>query len=90
MYLYHFQASGYRQVAEEFCVDDAAAERVAFEMFIEMSAWAKRFVIVTVSNSDGAEILRIPRLSVLDIAYLSEPCAAYDDGVQTPLKCGLA
>jgi len=75
MYLYHFQASGYRQGADEFCVDEAAAERIAFEIFIEMSACAKRVVIVTVSNSDGAEVLKIPRLSESDIAYLSAPSA---------------
>lgn len=73
MYLYHFQASGCREGADEFCPDDAAAERIAFEIFLEMSACAKRVVIVTVTDSEGAEILRAPRLSESDLAYLSAP-----------------
>jgi hypothetical protein len=71
MYYYHFKAEGYRQGAGEFCSDAAAAERIAFEIFLEMSACAKRVVIVTVTNSEGAEISRVPRLSESDIAYLS-------------------
>lgn len=71
MYLYHFQACGYRQGADEFCPNDAAAERIAFEIFLEMSACARRVVIVTVTNSEGAEVVRAPRLSESDLAYLS-------------------
>ena len=59
MYLYHFQASGFRHGADEFCVDAAAAERIAFEMFLEMSACAKRVVAVTVINSDGTQVLKM-------------------------------
>jgi hypothetical protein len=63
MCLYHFQASGYGRGADEFCADDEDAERTAFDIFIELSAGARRLVIVTVTNAAGAEILRIPRLS---------------------------
>jgi hypothetical protein len=71
MYLYHFQASGFRHGADEFCVDAVAAERIAFDIFLEMSACAKRVVVVTVTNSDGTQILKMPRLSKSDIAELS-------------------
>ena len=71
MYLYQFQASGYTHRADEFCVNDAAAEQIAFQMFIELSESAKRVVIVTVTNSDGAEVLRLPRLSEPELAYLA-------------------
>ena len=73
MYYYHFQAKGYRQGAGEFCSDAAAAERIAFEIFLEMSACAKRVVIVTVRNSEGATVFRVPRLSESDFADLSAP-----------------
>ena len=43
-------------------MDDAAAERVAFEIFIEMSAPAKRVVVATVTDSAGLEVLKVPRL----------------------------
>lgn len=76
MYYYHFQAKGYRQGAGEFCADKGAAERIAFEIFLEMSACAKRVIIVTVRNSEGAEILRVPRLSESDLADLSAPLAS--------------
>jgi len=76
MYFFHFQASGCPQGVDEFCIDETAAERVAFEMFLEMSAWEKRVVIVTVTNSDGAEILRVPRLSESELAYLSKTPAS--------------
>ena len=73
MFLYHFCAKGYRHGADEFCVDDAAAERVAFEMFIDLSACAKRVVIVTVTDIAGAEILRIPRLSETEVSSPVRP-----------------
>ena len=71
MYLYHFQANGFCHGANEFCVDAAAAERIAFEIFLEKSACAKREVVVTVNNIDGAEIAKIPRLTRSDFADLS-------------------
>ena len=75
MYLYHFQANGFRHGANEFCVDAAAAERIAFEIFLEMSACAKRVVVVTVTGFDGTEIAKIPRLTKSDIADLSASLA---------------
>jgi hypothetical protein len=70
MSVYHFSASGYRQGANEFCADDAAAEKVAFEMFLELSACAERVVVVTVRNAAGDEVLKVPRLPEPDIIAL--------------------
>jgi hypothetical protein len=68
MCVYQFRASGYRQDASEFCADDASAERLAFEIFLELSACAKRVVFVTVTNAAGVEVLRVPRLPAAEIA----------------------
>ena len=71
MYLYRFQANGFRHEANEFCVDAAAAERIAFEIFLELSACEKRAVVITVTNFDGTEIAKIPRMTKSDISDLS-------------------
>ena len=70
MFLYHFRASGYRDGADELCIDDAAAESIAFEIFLEMSKSAKKVVVVTVTNAAGAEVLKVPRMPEADIIAL--------------------
>ena len=70
--LYRFHASGYSGKADEFCIDDAAAEHVAFRICMELSANTDRLVLITVTNSAGAEVVRVPRLSIADVEYLSQ------------------
>ena len=69
MDVYYFHASGYDQVGEEDCSDDAAAERAAFQMSMELSRCANRLVVVTVKNERGEQVCSAPILSDSDLQH---------------------
>ena len=72
MCIYYFHASGYDDVGEENCADDAAAEQAAFQTAMELSRNAGRLVVIVVKNESGELVCSAPRLLDSDLQHYSD------------------
>jgi hypothetical protein len=61
MRYYRFQADGFRS-SYDFCKDDDEALRVGFETAVELTRSLGHLVFVTVYDSAGALLARVPHL----------------------------
>jgi hypothetical protein len=61
MYYYRFEASGFASTCE-FCIDDAAARRIGFEIAIEFTRYVGHVVFIDISDAAGNFVARVPRL----------------------------
>ena len=62
LFFYRFEADGFDAMGSEFCIDDAAAKRAAFDTAIELSRLSGELVRVTVFDSQGRVLGCVPEL----------------------------
>lgn len=62
MFFYRFEAGGFDAMGSEFCIDETAARRTAFDTAIELSRLSGELVRVAVFDSQGRVLGCVPEL----------------------------